>query len=108
MSTTHNLLMQVQDYLAQQTPINPSIDFNPPAEAPPGPLESAAKTMLAWMKWGGLFGAVGAGVASGIMMAVGGRNRNNMAVDGAMRIPWIIGGMALVFGAASIVGFLAK
>lgn len=79
---------------------------DPAPLAPPGKLSEAANTLLAWMKWGGLIGAIGALVAAGIMMAIGRRNRNSMAVDGAMAMPWVVGGLALILGATSMVGFL--
>ena len=79
---------------------------DPAPKAPPGKLSEAADTFLAWLKWGGLAGSVGALVVAGIMMSVGRRNRNNMAVEGAMALPWVIGGLALILGSASIVGWL--
>ncbi|ATY17214.1 hypothetical protein CU254_41680 (plasmid) [Amycolatopsis sp. AA4] len=88
-----------------QEPGIPGFD-DPKPHAPPGKLSEAASTMVAWMKWGGLVGAVAALVAAGIMMAVGRRNRNNMAVEGAMALPWVVGGLALILGATSIVGWL--
>ncbi len=60
------------------------------------------------MKWGGLVGAVGALIAAGIMMAVGRRNRNNMAIEGAVSIPWVVAGLAVILGSASVVGFLLQ
>ncbi|WP_158886261.1 hypothetical protein [Amycolatopsis anabasis] len=81
---------------------------DPKPKAPEGKLSDAADTILAWMKWGGLVGAIAALVAGGIMMAVGRRNRNNMAIEGALSIPWVIGGIALMLGATSMVGWLAK
>jgi hypothetical protein len=87
----------------------PTADLpDPKPEAPPGVLGDAANTFLGWMKWGGLVGAIGALIAAGIMMAVGRRNRNNMAVEGAMSLPWVVGGLALIFGATSLVGFLGE
>jgi hypothetical protein len=79
---------------------------NPDPKAPPGKLADAADALLAWLKWGGLAGSVGALVVAGIMMSVGRRNRNNMAVEGAMALPWVIGGLALILGSASVVGWL--
>lgn len=79
---------------------------DPAPKAPPGKLSDAANTLLAWLKWGGLVGSVGALVFAGIMMSVGRRNRNNMAVEGAMALPWVIAGLALILGSASIVGWL--
>lgn len=81
---------------------------NPAPSAPPGELAKATNTLLGWMKWGGLVGAVGALIAAGIMMAVGRRNRNNMAIEGAVSLPWVVGGLALILGSASIVGFLVQ
>lgn len=81
--------------------------FDDPApQAPPGKLGEAAEELIGWMKWGGLIGAVGALIAAGIMMAVGRRNRNNMAVEGAMALPWVVGGLALVLGATSLVAWI--
>ncbi|RJQ66196.1 hypothetical protein D5S17_35830 [Pseudonocardiaceae bacterium YIM PH 21723] len=98
----HALFLEVSGWLA----VDPTVDLNPPAQAPPGKVGEAANTILGWMKWGGLVGSVGAFIASGIMMSVGRRNRNNMAVDGAAGVPWIVGGLALILGSASLVGFL--
>ena len=95
----HAFLTEASTFLAQ-----PQIPDPPPA-APPGKLADAANTLLSWLKWGGIVGAVGAGIAAGIMMAVGRRNRNNMAIEGAVSIPWIFAGVALISGSAAIVGF---
>lgn len=79
---------------------------DPAPAPPPGKLSEAANTFLSWLKWGGLAGAVGALVVAGIMMAIGRRNRNNMAVEGAMSLPWVVGGVALILASASMVGWL--
>jgi predicted lipid-binding transport protein (Tim44 family) len=101
MSISH-VFAQTLDFLAQQQ--NDPLDgLDPAPTPPPGPLKQGAQTLLSWIKWGGLFGAVVAGVAAGIMMAIGRRNRNNMAIEGAISIPWIIGGIALILGSASLV-----
>jgi hypothetical protein len=97
-----NAVSAANTWLLQQAPLLPPA----PPIAPPGKLADAANTLLGWMKWGGLVGAVGALVAAGITMAVGRRNRNNMAVDGAMSMPWVIGGLALILGAGSIVSWV--
>lgn len=88
-----------------QPPSQPVVP-DPAPQVPPGKLSEAANTILGWLKWGGLVGAVGAFVVAGIMMAVGRRNRNNMAVEGAMSVPWVIGGLALILASTSIVGFV--
>src|SRR2546422_7169963 len=87
----NNAFTRLSVRLAQPPPSTPLLP-DPKPEAPPGKLSDAANTMLSWLKWGGLAGAVGALVVAGIMMAVGRRNRNNMAGEGAMSLPWGIGG----------------
>jgi type IV secretory pathway VirB2 component (pilin) len=94
------LLAHINLYLAQVQPPDPA------PKAPPGKVGDATNFVLGIMKWGGLAAAVGAFIAAGIMMIVGRRNRNSLAVDGAMSMPWIVGGLALVLGAASIVSLL--
>jgi hypothetical protein len=84
-----------------QAPVVP----DPAPAAPPGELAEAADTLLGWMKWGGIVGAVAAAIAAGIMMVVGRRNRNHMAIEGAASLPWIVGGLALVLGSASVISF---
>ncbi|WP_051115023.1 hypothetical protein [Actinokineospora enzanensis] len=99
----HALLTELNGWLAQ-----PPLVPDPPPAAPPGKLAAATNTLLGWMKWGGLVGAVGALIAAGIMMAIGRRNRNNMAIEGAVSLPWVVGGLALILGSASLVGFLLQ
>jgi hypothetical protein len=99
----HALLTELNGWLAQ-----PPLVPDPPPAAPPGKLSAATNTLLGWMKWGGLVGAVGALIAAGIMMAIGRRNRNNMAIEGAVSLPWVVGGLALILGSASLVGFLLQ
>jgi len=79
---------------------------DPDPIVPEGKLANAVDIIIGWLKWGGLVGAVGALITAGIMMAVGRRNRNNMAIEGALSIPWVVGGLALILGAASLVGFV--
>lgn len=98
----HFFFVQLRDFMVQQPPLIP----DPAPAAPPGKLLDATNMLLAWMKWGGLVGAVGALIAAGIMMAVGRRNRNNMAIEGAISLPWVVGGLAMILGSASLVGFL--
>lgn len=81
---------------------------DPPPAAPPGKLGDAVSTMLSWMKWGGFVLAIAAGMAAGIAMAIGRRNRNNMAIDAAMSVPWIIAGIAFVSGSTSLVAFFVS
>lgn len=86
----------------------PPLVPNPEPVAPPGELANAANTLLAWMKWGGIVGAVASATAAGIMMVVGRRNRNHMAIEGAVSLPWVVAGLALVLGSASVISFLLQ
>jgi hypothetical protein len=76
---------------------------NPAPVAPPG-LAGRVSTLLAWWKWGaliaGLFGLIGCGA----MMAIGRRNRSNLAADGATGIPWVLAGLTLIALSSGIVG----
>jgi hypothetical protein len=93
----------VQAWVAQ-----PPLVPDPPPAAPPGELSNATNTLLGWMKWGGVVGAVAALIAAGIMMAVGRRNRNHMAIEGAVSLPWVVAGLAMILGSAAVVGFLVQ
>lgn len=110
MSYTHLLAeltawWHLADQWAPQQAPNPLVPDPVPTPIP-GKLGQASNTVLGWMKWAGLVGAVGAMIAAGIMMAVGRRNRNNMAVEGAVSVPWVVAGLALILGSASIVSWL--
>ena len=76
---------------------------NPTRAAPPG-LSNTVNTLLAWWKWlamiAGVFGLVGCGA----MMAIGRRNRSNLAADGATGIPWVLAGLTLIALSSGIVG----
>lgn len=96
------MIAHINSFLAQVTPPNP----DPISPSKLGKVNDAVNFILGLMKWGGIVAAVGGFVAAGIMMIVGRRNRNNMAVEGAMSMPWIVGGLAVVLGAASIVSML--
>lgn len=98
--TIHALLAALPGVLAQPIDIP-----DPPPAAPPGKLADAAGTFISWLKWAGLVGAVASGTIAGIMMAVGRRNRNNMAIEAAVGLPWIVVGLAFVLGSASLVSF---
>lgn len=82
-----------------------SVVPDPQPRNPGGAIGKATDFILGLMMWGGLVGAVGALIAAGVMMVVGRRNRNNLAIDGAMSLPWILAGLALVLGASSFVTF---
>jgi len=76
---------------------------NPAPIAPPG-LASRVNTLLAWWKWGALVAGVFGLVGCGAMMAIGRRNRSNLAADGATGIPWVLAGLTLIALSSGIVG----
>ena len=85
------------------TPAPPGAPPNP-APAPPPGLEQFGADLVAWLKWGGIVCGVCGLIICGIMMMVGRRNRSQTAVDGAMGIPWVGGGLVLIGAASTIVG----
>ncbi|MGH3379464.1 MAG: hypothetical protein ACRDP6_32495 [Actinoallomurus sp.] len=77
--------------------------FDNPAPTPPPGLQPIAKKWLGWLKWiSGIAGIFGLCV-SGIMMAIGRRNRSYLAGEGAAGIPWVFGGLLVVSLATQIV-----
>jgi hypothetical protein len=75
---------------------------NPAPVAPPG-LANRVGTLLAWWKWGSLIAGVFGLIACGAMMAIGRRNRSNLAADGAAGIPWVLAGLTLIALSSGIV-----
>ncbi|MFI5614947.1 hypothetical protein [Amycolatopsis sp. NPDC051903] len=73
---------------------------------PKGKFGEVGTFLIGVLKWGGLVVAVAAMVVAGIMMAGGRRHSNRIAVDGAMSVPWIVVGVALIMGASSLVGWV--
>jgi hypothetical protein len=76
---------------------------NPAPKAPPG-LSGRVSTLLAWWKWGTLVAGVFGLIGCGAMMAIGRRNRSNLAADGATGIPWVLAGLTLIALSSGIVG----
>src|SRR5260370_827656 len=76
---------------------------NPAPGAPPG-LSGGVSTLLAWWKWGALIAGVFGLIGCGAMMAIGRRNRSNLAADGATGIPWVLAGLTLIALSSGIVG----
>lgn len=74
----------------------------PPAQAPPG-LENVSNLVLGWLRWGALIAGVGTLIYCGIQIIVGRRNRNQMATEGVIGIPWVLAGLAVVGIAGSLV-----
>lgn len=75
----------------------------PTTTAPPG-VSSEINTFLGYLKWLGLAAGIAGLMICGIMMTIGRRNRNSLAVEGATGIPWTMGGLTVVAFAASIAG----
>lgn len=78
---------------------------NPPAVPPQG-VESTVNMLLAWGKWIAFVAGVAGLIVSGIMMAVGRRNRSQMSADGAIGLPWVLGGLSVVVLAVPLVNNL--
>ena len=76
---------------------------DPAPVAPPG-LSGRVSTLLAWWKWGALVAGVFGLIGCGAMMAIGRRNRSNLAADGATGIPWVLAGLTLIALSSGIVG----
>jgi hypothetical protein len=74
-----------------------------PAPAPPPGLAKRVDTLLAWWKWASLIAGVFGLIACGAMMAIGRRNRSNLAADGAAGIPWVLAGLTLIALSSGIV-----
>ncbi|HEV2374063.1 MAG TPA: hypothetical protein VGS19_18140 [Streptosporangiaceae bacterium] len=80
---------------------------NPAPQAPPG-LTRPVTTIIAWGKWGVLVcGVAGLLICAG-KMAIGHRNRASFAADGAIGVPWVLGGLSLAAVAAAIVGVFLR
>ncbi|HEY1919612.1 MAG TPA: hypothetical protein VGH27_28920 [Streptosporangiaceae bacterium] len=76
---------------------------NPAPAAPPG-LTATVNTLLGWWKWAAMVAGVFGLVGCGAMMAIGRRNRSNLAADGASGIPWVLAGLTLIALSSGIVG----
>jgi hypothetical protein len=76
---------------------------NPAPVAPPG-LSGTVNTLLGWWKWGAMIAGVFGLIGCGAMMAIGRRNRSNLAADGATGIPWVLAGLTLIALSSGIIG----
>ncbi|MBE1580487.1 hypothetical protein ACFORH_38920 [Amycolatopsis roodepoortensis] len=80
----------------------PPFDLDPPPSMPPG-LENFGSDVVSWVKGLGILSVIVGLAICGIMMALGRRNRSEMAAQGAIGIPWVIGAALIITGAAAIV-----
>ena len=78
---------------------------NPAPRAPAG-VASTVSDLLAWGKWIAFVCGVAGLIVSGIMMMLGRRNRSQMSADGAIGLPWVIGGLSVVVLAVPMVNNL--
>lgn len=78
---------------------------NPPA-APPAGVQATVNTLLSWGKWIAFVCGVAGIIVSGVMMMLGRRNRSQMSADGAIGLPWVIGGLSCVVLAVPLVNNL--
>jgi hypothetical protein len=80
----------------------PTADWDVPPQAPPG-LQEPTNLFLGWLKWGGYLGGFVGLMVTGIMMTIGRRGRSNMAVEGAVGVPWIIAGLSVISVSGGVV-----
>jgi hypothetical protein len=78
---------------------------NPAPKAPAG-VSNTVNELLAWGKWIAFVCGVAGLIVSGIMMMLGRRNRSQMSADGAIGLPWVIGGLSVVVLAVPMVNNL--
>lgn len=83
----------------------PTDIMNPPA-APPEGVEGTINLLLSWGKWIAFVCGVAGLIVSGVMMALGRRNRSQMSADGAIGLPWVVGGLSVVVLAVPLVNNL--
>ena len=81
-------------------------DLNNPAPRAPDGVATTVNTLLAWGKWIAFVCGVAGIIVSGIMMMLGRRNRSQMSADGAIGLPWVIGGLSVVALAVPMVNNL--
>jgi hypothetical protein len=72
-----------------------------------GEVEQKVNTVIGWGKWIALVAGVGGLIISGVMMAVGRRNRSALASDGALGLPWALGGISVALLAIPVVNAIA-
>ena len=63
-------------------------------------------TLIGWGKWIAFVCGVAGIIVSGIMMMVGRRNRSSLSADGAVGLPWVVGGLSAVVLAVPLVNNL--
>ena len=69
----------------------------------PGAAEGTLNTLLGWGKWIALIAGAAGLVICGVQLSLGRRGRSQMAADGAIGVPWALGGISLVMLAIPLV-----
>lgn len=78
-------------------------DLSNPSPAAPAEVAAQWTKIMGLAKWVAFAaGAVGL-LAAGVMMSIGRRHRSSAAADGAVGIPWVIGGLSTIALAVPIV-----
>lgn len=78
-------------------------DLSNPSPTAPGEVTAQWAKIMGLAKWVAFAaGAVGLLIA-GVMMSIGRRHRSSTAADGAIGIPWVIGGLSTVVLAVPLV-----
>ena len=81
-------------------------DIGNPAPRAPAGVSNTVNELLAWGKWIAFVCGVAGLIVSGVMMMLGRRNRSQMSADGAIGLPWVIGGLSVVVLAVPMVNNL--
>jgi hypothetical protein len=76
---------------------------NPGPQPPPG-LENFGNNLISWIKWGVLVAGMAGLLISAIMVIIGRRGRNEVAVQGFMGVGYGLVGLAIASVAAVLVG----
>lgn len=97
--------MMLPDLLDLAVQVLPADITNPAPVAPDG-VEGTINTLIGWGKWIAFVCGVAGLIVCGVMMLVGRRNRSAMSADGAIGLPWVIGGLSVVVLAVPLVNNL--
>lgn len=98
--SVHLLLADVLTHTVTLADGYPNWEADP--QAPPG-MGKFAEDWIAWARWIGGVGGFFGFVVCAMMMMLGRRNRQNMAVDGATGLLWTIAGLCVIVMAGSII-----
>jgi len=80
---------------------------NPSPVAPPGTAKFFAD-WISYTKYVGIIAGILGLMACGIMMAIGRRNRGNLAAEGASGLVWALAGLSVILLAVGIVSAMTN